>query len=48
MSQDNEIEHQHVEETPDPQAFIFTVVAATLMVAEILFGLLNTMNVIHM
>ena len=49
MSQDSDkIEHRRVEEVPDPQARIFTIAAATLMVAEILFGLLNTMNVIHM
>ena len=49
MSQDSDKnEPQRVEEPMDPQARIFTIVAATLMVAEITFGLLNTMNIIHM
>ncbi len=44
----DKIEHQRVEETADPQSFMFTMVAGALMVAEILFGLLNSMNIIHM
>ena len=49
MSQDtNKIEHHRVEETVDPQSHMFMIAAGTLMVVEILFGLLNSMNIIHM
>ena len=46
--QPEQIVHRHVEETKDPQAYIFVLAAGALMIAEIVFGLLNSMNVIHM
>jgi hypothetical protein len=49
MSKDQEkIDHQHIEEKPDPEARIFVLFAGALMVVCITFGLLNTLNVIHM
>jgi hypothetical protein len=42
------LETQHIEEQPDPHARIFVIAVAVLMVAEITFGLLNSLNVIHM
>jgi hypothetical protein len=51
MSKDHEpdqIEHQHVEEKADPQARIFVLVAGAMMVAAIMFGVLNTLHVFHM
>ena len=49
MSQDtNKIEHQRIKETRDPDSHMFMIAAGTLMVVEILFGLLNSMNIIHM
>jgi hypothetical protein len=44
----DEIKHEHIVEKVDPEARIFVLVAGALMVAEIGFGLLNSMNVIHM
>ena len=49
MSQQPEqLQHQRVEEVKDPHANTFTLVAGAIMVAEIAFGLLNSMNIIHM
>ena len=51
MSKDHEpekIEHQHVEEKIDPQARAFMFFAGALMVAAIMFGVLNTLHVFHM
>jgi hypothetical protein len=41
------IEHQHIEEKADPEARVFVLVAGALMVACLAFGLLNTLNIIH-
>ena len=49
MSKDQEkIDHQHIEEKPDHEARIFVMFASALMIACITFGVLNTLNVIHM
>jgi hypothetical protein len=45
---DNKIEHRRVEDKPDPEARVFTMVAGAMMVAAIAFGLLNSFHVIHM
>ena len=48
MSKSQEkIDHQHIEEKPDPEARVFVLVAGALMIACITFGLLNTLNIIH-
>jgi hypothetical protein len=44
----DQIKHEHIVERVDSEARIFMMVAAALMVAEISFGLLNSLNVIHM
>jgi hypothetical protein len=49
MSKDQDkIEHQHIEDKPDPEARVFVMFAGALMVAAITFGVLNTLNIIHM
>jgi hypothetical protein len=49
MSAEQEnLETQHIEERSDPQARYFLIAVSVLMVAEITFGLLNSLNVIHM
>ena len=48
MSQQPEqLQHQRVEESR-PHANTFMLVAGAIMAAEITFGLLNSMNIIHM
>ena len=45
---DENLDHERIEQRPDPQARIFVLLAGVLMVAALAFGLLNTFNVIHM
>ena len=45
---DSQLKHEHIVEKVDPEARIFVMIVAALMIAEVGFGLLNGLDIIHM